>query len=544
MLTADGRARLLRWLPVRHYAVPAAMIDKATTRRLAGDWAGACAAAHVDVDFSPRDAASLYGREVATRLRDDLRHLAPDLLRWHLPRVGPDGLLRPGLTILLARYGPVDLVARTPPGWAAGGQRFSLALRPAPSGWARPGPPSYLQREPTDDSRVRPGRDSHPHPRPDRRFRLDLHRHLWDARQASDLRERSGFSANPGPPADDALTLRERSISGAELWPLSDDARGKRGNAGLVPPGLGCATDRWAAEATLLRIADDQPHTHVSVRLGSHHRLLIAPDGRLSRAPRNHSGPVLPDAATWIPPDVELLRAGLITLDALHPLVAAALAPDGKVAPTSDHPATPSHQAPLTAGHSLSSTSSMAAADRPSERPDGMGSVAQRVDVAGVLRLPRPGAAPGLPGPRAERPGVHYVRCGGRLHRVGLVDGVLSALDHTREELGREDLLLALGGPVLPCLQAMDDAHRHPEDLAGVRARLDHGDTAGAVAVVEQLLGPDAVLRDGLLHDELTAAAGRLVDHGLFRAGLATFGPPRTFGQVPPRPRRRHLLPR
>ena len=46
------------------------------------------------------------GRELAARIRADLRHLAPDLLRWHLPRVAPDGLLRPGLTVSLARYDP------------------------------------------------------------------------------------------------------------------------------------------------------------------------------------------------------------------------------------------------------------------------------------------------------------------------------------------------------------------------------------------------------------------------------------------------------
>ena len=71
------------------------------------------------------------------RLLDDLRHLAPELLRWHLPRGGPDGLLRPGLTVALARYpGGLHLVARTAPAWADAGQRVELAL------WQRgdPGP--------------------------------------------------------------------------------------------------------------------------------------------------------------------------------------------------------------------------------------------------------------------------------------------------------------------------------------------------------------------------------------------------------------------
>jgi len=133
------------------------MIETATVRRGVGDWAGACAAARVDVDFDVRAVA----RDIAPLLRDDLRYLAPDLLRWHMPRVAPDGLLRPGLTVALARYpGGLQLVARTPPGWAEAGQRISLALQ----------------------------RKSDP------RFRLDLHRHLWDARRAEDLRSRPGMS--------------------------------------------------------------------------------------------------------------------------------------------------------------------------------------------------------------------------------------------------------------------------------------------------------------------------------------------------------------
>jgi hypothetical protein len=168
--------------------------------------------------------------------------------------------------------------------------------------------------------------------------------------------------------------------------------------------------------------------------------------------------PVLPDAATWIPPDLELLRAGLITPDRLHPLVAAALVP----------------------GH----------------RPDGPSSAADPVARA------------------------RAVDCRGARHRIGPVDGVLVPLDHGADEIRREELLASLGGPVLPCLRVIDEAHRRPDCLTGVRERLDHGDSAGALAVVEALLGPGAVLRDGPLRDELTAAAERRIAYGLYRAGL------------------------
>ncbi|WP_030158905.1 hypothetical protein [Streptomyces sp. NRRL S-244] len=444
MLTpaADGSSRLSLWLRVREFAVPPSMIATATARRLAGDWAGACAAAGIDLDFGLRSAARTHGRELAARLRADLRHLAPDLLRWHMPRIAPDGLLRPGLTLTLARYGraggadPVHLVARTPPAWADAGQRISLAL------W--------------DGSRAGPGARRHPHPHPDPRFRLDLHRHLWDARQADGLRIRSG--------AD--LPSRECDPPG------------------LVPQGLRCAVDRWAAEAAILLDAEGLSTRTVSVRLGSRRRLdleLVGEgDGRPSAvrisAAATGSGapapPVLPDAATWVLPDLDLLRTGAIEPGRLHPLVASALVPD--------------------------------------HAPPGPSGTADR----------------------AEQP--HLVECRGSQHRIGLVDGVLAPLDHDPAEIRREELLVALTGTPLPCLQAIDQAHRRPDCLAGVRERLDHGDTAGALAAVERLLGPDAVLRDGALRDELEAAARRRITYGLFRADLT--GPR-------PRPKPGDLLP-
>lgn len=445
---ANPDLRSSYWLRVREFAVPPSMIEVAAARRAVGDWAGACAAARVDVDVEPRSVARTHGRELADRLRADLRHLAPDLLRWHLPRIAPDGLLRPGLTIALARYEPaggggdaVHLVARTPPAWADAGQRFSLAL------W--------------DGSRSGAG-SRHPHPHPDDRFRLDLHRHLWDARRTGELRTRSGAGHPPagGRPVDE---------------PGPPTTAGRRG----------WAVDRWAAEAAILLQAEGRPGDTVAVRIGARRRLLLElapggdgpgpPEARLVWSPpRGRVGarrptpgpdrplPVLPDAATWVSPDLELLRAGLIEPDRLHPLVASALVPD------------------------------------------------------------RPAAtAPSTPCPVRQ---PWRVRCRGVWHRIGLVDGVLVALDHDPAEIRREELLAALTGTPLPCLRAIDEAHRHPECLPEVRARLDHGDTTAALAVVEALLGPDAVLRAGALRDELETAALRRVEYGLFRAGLAGSG--------------------
>ncbi|MBE1491418.1 hypothetical protein H4W31_007056 [Plantactinospora soyae] len=396
--------------------------------------------------------ARTHGQEFASGVRTDLRHLAPDLLRWHMPRIAPDGLLRPGLTISLARYHPagqlgsnaVHLVARTPPAWADAGQRISLTL------WDGTG------------SRTAPG--PHPHPRPDRRFRFDLHRHLWDVRRAGELWVRSGADRSP---ADG------RTAADQDPW----EARG-------------CAVDRWAAEAELLLRADGRAGGPVAVRLGSRQRLVLelaadpdagtAPGLRITTASGRGGAelPVLPDAATWVLPDLALLRAGLIEADRLHPLVASALV-----------------------------------RGRPPDIP---------------LGIPEAGA------------GQRFVECRGVQHRIGLVNGTLVPLDHDPTEIHREELLAALTGTPLPCLQAIDEAHRRPECLVDVRARLDHGDTAGALAAVEELLGPEALLRNGALRDALETAAQRRVTHGLFRAGLAGngAGPASRSG---PRARRRRM---
>ncbi|MCX4586137.1 hypothetical protein [Streptomyces sp. NBC_01481] len=448
MLTqiANGDSRLSFWLRVRKFAVPSSMIETATARRLAGDWAGACAAAGIDVDLNLRSLTRTHGQELAAQVRADLRHLAPDLLRWQMPRIAPDGLLRPGLTIALARYesagrngeSPVHLVVRTPPAWADAGQRISLAL------W--------------DGSHSEASARRHPHPHPDRRFRLDLHRHLWDARRTDELRIRSGADR---PPAD-GCSVRDADLLGA------------------VPQGRRCAVDRWAAEAGILLNAEGRPTRTVLVRFGGRHRLVLdlvadsdcvgPPALRIAAASTDDGAsalPVLPDAATWVLPDLELIRIGSIEPDRLHPLVASALVPDYSPADSSR---------------------------TPSRIPD----------PAGQSRL---------------------VECRGAQHRIGLVDGVLAALDHDPAEIRREELLAALTGTPLPCLRAIDDAHRRPDCLAGVRERLDHGDTVGALTVVEGLLGPDALLRTGALRDELEAAALRRITYGLFRAGMVGPGP-------------------
>ncbi|MBN0048449.1 hypothetical protein JS756_30975 [Streptomyces actuosus] len=442
-------AHLSMWQRVRAYAVPPSMIENATARRAVGDWAGACAAARIDVDLDLRAVRNRHGSDLATRLRTDLRLLAPDLLRWHMPRIAPDGRLRPGLTLSLARHrgsggAPLHLVVRTPPAWADAGQRMSLAL------WEGHGSGS-------------PGQHPHPHPHPDRRFRLDLHRHLWDGRRSGELGRRSGAGGHPS-------TAPSPNVPSASVRPhLPEPPAGRDASAWAVAG--------WAAEAeVLLRAEGRPPRGAFTVRLGARSRAvleLVAPDDshtptfrplREALPPQEVAAlPLLPEAAARVLPDLELLRAGLITAERLHPLVAAALTPSG--AETSAVPA------------------------------------------------PIPGAVAGAGDP-------HRVTCRGEVHRIALRDGVLTAVDHDPAQLRREELLVALGGPALPCLRAIDAVHRSPEALPAVRERIAHGDAAGALDVVEGLLGPAAVLRDGPLREELESALARRVDHGLFRSGL------------------------
>ncbi|HEY4455846.1 MAG TPA: hypothetical protein VGN81_16150 [Pseudonocardiaceae bacterium] len=362
-LTANENPRLLFWSRVREFAVPTSMIESATARRAVGDWAGACAVSHVDLDLDLRALARTQGHLLARQVRADLRHLAPDLLRWHFPRIPPDGLLRPGLTVSLARYdgGAIHLVARTPPARAAGAQRIGIALQGAGQ------------------------------PHPDRRFRLDLHRHLWDARRVG------------------------------ELWARS-----------------GTGLEHWLAEADLLLRAESRADGPVIVRLGSRRHLLLDPSTRTSRpASANiRAWPLLPHASTWPPLDLELFDAGLLDVDQLHPLFA------------------PHHR------HS---------------------SARQPTDS-------------------------RLVDCQGAVHRIGLVDGVLVALDHDADEIRREELLIALGGNGSPCLRAIDEAHRNPECLVDVRTRLDHGDLAGALATAKGLLGPSVLERSDALRNEFARA--------------------------------------
>ncbi|WP_067457302.1 ankyrin repeat domain-containing protein [Actinomadura macra] len=370
MIGAPSREELAAYRRIRRYAVPRSMIEKATARRLAGDWHGACAAANVDVAFDLDGVAGEYGAEAAAELADDLRHFAPDLLRWHLPRVsggGRTGLVA-RLSLALGRYGgdrapaPAPVLHVDTPALLCGPQRLTLAVRP----WS-PGARDWTSAP-----------------------------HLFDARRAGDLLRHSALAVTTG---------------GGRRRPLA-------------------------------RLAHEDAASAENPEL------------------EEHQGRRLPD--------LDLLRAGMITPAELHPLVSAALFPARPVP----------------------------------DRPDGP--------------------------PGVERPAAVRVRCRGEWHEVRSGHGGLE-MPHSAAEQRREQALAGFGGKIPGCFAVhrvwRSGDGRLPRGLREQREdlflRAQHGDTDGVLRLLDA--GMDPFVRDGrrrtLMHT-LSALDHEVLLPRLLEAGL------------------------
>ncbi|MFC9124878.1 ankyrin repeat domain-containing protein [Streptomyces sp. NPDC057067] len=452
----------------RRYAVPRWMIERSAERRLAGDWRGALAVAGVDVAFDPAGVAASYGTAVASALVSDLRHLVPDLVRWHLPRfLGGRSTLDTDRTVVLAGYGDGSGLPLAPylhlrtPAMADGPQRLTLGFGDLSGEYA---PGVFAVR--IEDWRVA--------------------RYLWDARHTDGLRAAAGggrgripFFHDDGTP----LTSQELAASG-------DDAAGRAERVTLLhqegkaseafaaagiewEPAMPDSARSWRgmeSEAILRRTAVDIARLDAAVRRATavtgREQFLIAnfwrgnvlldltdhsTGGRL-RARVVESGrsavpfPSLPEAAWRRLPDLDLLRAGAMQAHRLHPLVARALFP--------------------------------------------------------ALEGPF-----GPPGPSLPRP--VRVRCRGEWHEVAFRDGALSS-PHTEEERQRESAMRAFGGAVAGCFavehSCATGTGRLPKDLRAQRRELfmraQHGDTPGVLELLAA--GIDLRVKDGrrrgLLH--------------------------------------------
>lgn len=339
------------WLRVRRYAVPARMIEQATRHRLAGDWRAACAAASVEIGFDPAALASRHGAAVADAVTEDLRHFAPDLLRWHLPRVqGGRTTLAPSRRVLLASYAPdggprrgrgLPVLHVTTFGMVDGPQRLRLECAP-------------LSPEHTIGSRIDWTTED-----------WTAARHFWDVRHTAELRSRYGpadrlpfFRPDGTPLGDGELPTADPGPADAAAraeWAAVLAARGDFVEAFAVS---GTALDLEAPEQsvnsperalTALAASGPDPARLLSeVRLlaaaGAGRRFRYVPDWRcrvileLPGTPAEEgAGPALPlrvrlaepgevrgvrrlPEYAWNPlPDLQLLRTGRIAPSALHP---------------------------------------------------------------------------------------------------------------------------------------------------------------------------------------------------------------------------------
>ena len=457
---AATRRRILR------YAVPRWMIERATERRLDGDWRGACAAANVDVDLDLSAIAREYGEAIAAEVEDDLLHFAPDLLRWHLPRVlSGHTTIRNGQTVTLGGYAGTARGARhlhvTTPARVTGPQRLRLRFGRIEGADSSDGQ-QYVQRWTTL-------------------------RHLWDARHTGALLERCGGgdrppffdedgtprapgrlpTADPGPADPAALTewvtlLHERgeveaafAAAGIELDRTPLPSRGY----GPIDPeailrGYALAPTRLEPEIRLL--AEEGFGRRFQIPYSWSMSVLLErrrQDGgvrvRLTTTEEAAGTPVLAEASWRRLPDLDVLRNGDVDPDRLHPLVRAAL----------------------------------------------------------FLLREEPAEPIGPPEPPLPVP--VRVRCRGAWHEVCFQDGALR-IPHGEDEQRRERALRALGGPVAGCVAVAEAVTsgetRLPKGLREQRrelfVRVQHGDTPGVLRLLDA--GVDPRIRDGrrrtLLH--------------------------------------------
>ncbi|MFB4318241.1 ankyrin repeat domain-containing protein [Actinomadura sp. 21ATH] len=452
------------WETIRRFEVPGWTIERATARRLAGDWRGACAAAGVGVAFDLDGVRDEYGADVAEALADDLRHLAPDLLRWHL--ANEDG-----------------------PAFALSGYRADRPENPRVSSFGTGVPASPVlhlesaRKGAVEQVCLRFGRAG-------RRRKWMLPRHLWDVRWAGELlvrgggRERAPFfeadgtpRARPGagPEADPVARAERISLlhergevaaafeaAGIELRLAESDEVGAEQQIELLRL-MPIALHRIEAELRRLVAKGAERRfvlAHTLFRYGRSYgplglaRLIVEVPGQgaglraefvpAGRTPKNVRG--LPDVFWQRPPDLDLVRAGRLGIGELHPLVSAALFPgwDGET---------------VTAG--------------------------------------------------VAAPGVARVRCRGEWHEVSMRHGRLRVHSHSEEERRRESALKALGGRAAGCFavrETWDGRGFLPRGLREQRRelfrRVAYGDTEGVLRMLDA--GHDPHTRDGngrtLLH--------------------------------------------
>ncbi len=456
-------------IEARRFGVPHTMIEAATQRRLAGDWRGACAVADVDFHLNPDAVRRRHGAHVAGQLLTDLRSLAPDLLRWHLPRRGHGaGHLLEGLLVPLADYAAagamLTLAVATPRFALDAGQRIVLIL--LENGRVSNG---CVSNGCVSNGRVSNGCVSNDcvsralldgvRRRSAGRYSLRRHRMFWDAACAPQLhRLCAGLCHATGADGfEDVASAREITRlqdagQAAAAWAAAGIhvAVGRQRRADRDQQGR---LTRWLATIPvnlpllIRQVRETLPGAgRAVIRSGGGAivlRGLDGPDGAISAevAPSGAGRglPVVPEAAWVRPVDADLLRFRLLQPLQVHPLVAAALAPGVRAA-----------------------------------RAD------QGTDEWLYATVP------GIEAPCGHGPGsaAVLVRCGSQLHRVRRLDGRWQAVDH--QHLAREALLARLGGPANPCQRAAEylSTGQHVVDV--VEPLMEHGRVGEALYMLRK----------------------------------------------------------
>ncbi|MEU5950384.1 ankyrin repeat domain-containing protein [Micromonospora sp. NPDC047465] len=490
------------WQRVRRYAVPAAMVEACAAAREAGDWRAACAAGRMDVAFDLAEVAREHGRARADRIEADLGVLAPDLLRWHLPRVlgGRTSVATHQRFVLSAVDGRFDdrdvaLMVDTPK-TVDGSQRLRLTVRPTlREGYPRQDlPPVYWSAAHVDglagayggspgrlpglaaDGTVRPfGSYATVVDPGDPASRAEVFDRLVAGGEMVEAWAVAGVDLDPEAPETYYLNREVASAARGCLVPLGLDAE------------LARLEDRYGVDRVMIW-SGGRPVAEVHRRGdGSVAAAFVGYEREHFTRPR-FAGVVHERAA-----DLDLLRHGLLHPAELHPLVRRALFPSA---------------------------------------PDTVPSPGDRPPVPAVRLCAAQGgtARPGAPGLRVEVP----VRCGGGWHVLVHGDGRLDPVSHTAEEVAGEELLRALGGQSAGCFAAVQawrgGAGRLPRPLRELRRdvllRIQHGGAATLAALLDA--GLDPRMGDGrggtLLHHlravEDVSLVRRLLDAGVpIRAG-------------------------
>ncbi len=479
---SDSRARAA--IEARRSGVPRTMIEAATRRRSAGDWRGACAAADVEVQFNPDAIRRLYGSRVAGQLVDDLRDLAPDLLRWHMPRVAHGvGRLQEGLLVPLADFATDDggyrltLTAATPRFALAAGERIVLVILAS----------DRRQRQTGMNPATRAVLDC-VHRKSLHRYSLLHHRMFWNAAQAPLLAQLcvglldvsttytdtvAGIDARVPQQItslqDSGHTAAAWSAAGIDLSVAVPGEGAEKAKRWLstIPVNLPSLLDQAravlpGADSATIRFGGGTITLHGLVRTVSPVSARIAP------ANASPGLPIIPEAAWSRPVDADLLRLGLLQPHELHPLVAAALAPG-------------------LAGERASAGDANASGYR----------AVPGIEAVDVHTL----------GSAAIR-----VRCGAGSHRIAQIDSRWRAVDHN-EHAARETLLDALGGRPNPCRAAIDFLSSARHVIGLVDPLLAHGRADEAMRLLREQAGVDALaapesvpLSDGCTVGELLDA--------------------------------------